>query len=236
MQQNKFHRIYVNNHISINNQLKIDSNIVNHIRNVLRIRHNENIIVFNGDGKEYIAEVHYKEELIILIKSENPLRKIDTHKIILAQCIPSAKHMDLAIQKSVEIGINGIIPIISERSHPGNHKKKKVHWENIIVSATEQSNGLFLAKLNNTITLKEFLDEVDGNDAQKICFHMSGRKISQSDKNYRSHIILIGPEGGFSKEEIDLVRRYNWNIVSLGDRILRTETASMVAQTILRNF
>ena len=66
MQQNKFHRIYVNNHISINNQLEIDSNAVNHIRNVLRIRHNEKIIVFNGDGKEYIAEVHYEEELMIL--------------------------------------------------------------------------------------------------------------------------------------------------------------------------
>ena len=81
MQQNKLHRIYVNNHILINNALKIDSNIVNHIKNVLRIRHNEKIIVFNGDGKEYIAEVHYEEELMILIKSENSLRKIDTHKI-----------------------------------------------------------------------------------------------------------------------------------------------------------
>ena len=236
MQQNKFHRIYVNNHISVNNKLKVDSNIVNHIKNVLRIRHNEKIIVFNGDGKEYIAEVHHEEELIILIKSENPLRKINPHKIILAQCIPSAKHMDLAIQKSVEIGINEIVPIISERSHPGNYKKKKTHWENIIVSATEQSNGLFLAKLNNTVTLKEFLDEVDESGAQKICFHMSGRKINQSDKNFQSHIILIGQEGGFSKEEIDLVERYNWNIISLGDRILRTETASMVAQTILRDF
>jgi len=236
LQQNKLHRIYVNNHILINNALKIDSNIVNHIKNVLRIRHNEKIIVFNGDGKEYVAEVQHGEELIISIKSENPLRKINPHKIILAQCIPSAKHMDLAIQKSVEIGINEITPIISERSHPGEHKKKKIHWENIIISATEQSNGLFLAKLNNIITLKEFLDEVDGGDAQKICFHISGRKISQSDKNSQSHIILIGPEGGFSKEEIALVERYNWNIISLGDRILRTETASMVAQTILRDF
>lgn len=236
MQQNKFHRIYVNNHISVNNKLKVDSNIVNHIKNVLRIRHNEKIIVFNGDGKEYIAEVHHEEELIILIKSENPLREIDAHKIILAQCIPSAKHMDLAIQKSVEIGINEITPIISERSHPGDHKKKKIHWENIIVGATEQSNGLFLAKLNNTTTLKEFLDEVDKDDAQKICFHMSGRKMSQADKKYSSHIMLIGPEGGFSNSEIRLIERYNWNIIGLGDRILRTETAAIVAQTLLRDF
>ena len=236
MQQNKFHRIYVNNHISVNNKLKVDSNIVNHIKNVLRIRHNEKIIVFNGDGKEYIAEVHYEEELMILIKSENSLRKIDTHKIILAQCIPSAKHMDLAIQKSVEIGIYKIVPIISERSHPGDHKKKYSHWENIIIHSTEQSNGLFLAKLDEITNLENFLINVSDDESYKICFHMSGRKITQNDKNYQSHIILIGPEGGFSSNEIDLIERYNWNIVSLGDRILRTETAAIVAQTILRDF
>ena len=65
---------------------------------------------------------------------------------------------------------------------------------------------------------------------------MSGRKITQNDKNSQSHTILIGPEGGFSSNEIDLIERYNWNIVSLGDRILRTETAAIVAQTILRDF
>lgn len=236
MQQNKIHRIYIENNISINNRLKIDTKIANHIKNVLRIRHNENIIVFNGNGKEYIAEIHHEKELVISIQNEIPSRQIDTHKIILAQSIPSSKHMDLAIQKSVEIGINEIVPIISERSHPGNHEKKKIHWENIIINATEQSNGLFLAKLNNIITLERFLKETDQSDYQKICFHMSGRKISQSDKDHKAHIILIGPEGGFSQEEIALVQRYNWNIISLGDRIFRTETASVVAQTILRDF
>ena len=236
MQLNKLHRIYINDSISINDELRVNPNTANHIKNVLRIRDNSKIIVFNGDGKEYIAEVNYTDHFTVLIKSENPSRKNDIHQITLAQSIPSAKHMDLAIQKSVEIGINKIVPIISERSHPGDHKKKYSHWENIIIHSTEQSNGLFLAKLDEIANLENFLINVSDDESYKICFHMSGRKITQNDKNYQSHIILIGPEGGFSSNEIDLIERYNWNIVSLGDRILRTETAAIVAQTILRDF
>ena len=127
MQLNKLHRIYINDSISINDELKINSDTSNHIKNVLRIRNNSKIVVFNGDGKEYIAEVNYTDNSTILIKHENPSRKDNTHQITLAQCIPSAKHMDLAIQKSVEIGINKIVPVISERSHPGDHKKKYSH-------------------------------------------------------------------------------------------------------------
>ena len=90
--------------------------------------------------------------------------------------------------------------------------------------------------LDEITNLENFLINASDNESYKICFHMSGRKITQNDKNYQSHIILIGPEGGFSSNEIDLIERYNWNIVSLGDRILRTETAAIVAQTILRDF
>tara|TARA_Y100000389_G_C17419510_1_gene495845 strand:- start:345 stop:1055 length:711 start_codon:yes stop_codon:yes gene_type:complete len=236
LQLNKLHRIYINDNISINDELKINSDTSNHIKNVLRIRNNSKIVVFNGDGKEYIAEVNYTDNSTILIKHENPSRKDNTHQITLAQCIPSAKHMDLAIQKSVEIGINKIVPVISERSHPGDHKKKYSHWKNIIIHSTEQSNGLFLTELDEITDLEKFLINVSENASCKICFHMSGRKITKNDKSHQSHIILIGPEGGFSTKEIDLIERYNWNIVSLGDRILRTETAAIVAQTILRDF
>ena len=129
-----------------------------------------------------------------------------------------------------------LVPVISERSHPGDHKKKYSHWKNIIIHSTEQSNGLFLTELDEITDLEKFLINVSENASCKICFHMSGRKITKNDKSHQSHIILIGPEGGFSTKEIDLIERYNWNIVSLGDRILRTETAAIVAQTILRDF
>jgi len=236
LQPNKLHRIYINNNITINSELTLDSDTHNHIKNVLRIKNNSDIIVFNGDGKEYLAEVNYTDKSTVSVKQENLSREIDKHNIILAQSVSSAKHMNLAIQKSVEIGINKIVPIISERSHPGDYEKKYSHWKNIIIHSTEQSNGLFLAELDKIMKLEDFLIQMNNNMSHKICFHMSGRKMSQADKKYSSHVMLIGPEGGFSNSEIRLIERYNWNIIGLGDRILRTETAAIVAQTLLRDF
>ena len=142
----------------------------------------------------------------------------------------------LAIQKSSELGIDQIIPIISSRRHPGEHDKKISHWNKIIIHATEQSNGLYLPVLNNIMLLEDFLREQKNEVIYKICFNTIGRKFELRDKSHESHAILIGPEGGFDNEELDLMRNNNWNIISLGDRIFRTETASIVAQTILRGF
>ena len=233
-QQNKLHRIYITTTLSINLEIVINNDIENHIKNVLRIRDNEEIIVFNGNGKEFLGAVKYKKNTSIVIKKENRELKHNTNKIILAQCIPSYKYMDLAVQKSVELNVDEIIPIISNRSHPGNHEKKEEHWKKIIIHAVEQSNGLFIPTLNKTLTLDSLLEKFKNTDAYKICFHMSGRKFKKEDKNSSSHLILIGPEGGFSNNEINIIEKYNWNIITLGDRILRTETAAIVAQSLLR--
>ena len=234
LQQNKLHRIYTKYSLSINLEIIIDDNIENHIKNVLRIRDNEEIIIFNGNGKEFIGSVKYKKNTSIIIKKEKRGLKHNDNKIILAQCIPSYKYMDLAIQKSVELGVDEIIPVISNRSHPGNHGKKEEHWKKIIIHATEQSNGLFIPKLNNILTLDNLLEKFKNTDIYKICFHISGRKFKKEDKNSNSHLVLIGPEGGFNDNEINIIEKYNWNIITLGDRILRTETAAIVAQSLLR--
>ena len=234
LQQNKLHRIYTKYSLSINLEIIIDDNIENHIKNVLRIRDNEEIIIFNGNGKEFIGSVKYKKNTSIIIKKEKRGLKHNDNKIILAQCIPSYKYMDLAIQKSVELGVDEIIPVISNRSHPGNHGKKEEHWKKIIIHATEQSNGLFIPKLNKILTLDNLLEKFKNTDIYKICFHISGRKFKKEDKNSNSHLILIGPEGGFNDNEINIIEKYNWNIITLGDRILRTETAAIVAQSLLR--
>ena len=174
----------------------------------------------------------------LVISPKTEYRKIlkNPHEILLAQCISSSKSMDLAIQKSTELGINKIIPLVSSRSHPGEHDKKIKHWEKIIIHATEQSNGLYLPVLSKIMSFKDFIENQEKRKNYKICFNTIGRRIQNSDINHKSHIMLIGPEGGFDENELELMKNYNWNIISLGDRIFRTETASVVAQTILRGF
>jgi 16S rRNA (uracil1498-N3)-methyltransferase len=234
LQPNKIHRIYVEKKISVNERIDLNDCLLKRIKNVLRIKNLENIFIFNGDGKEYLSEVNYKNKSYLKIIKQNRKEKLSNHTIVLAQCIPSYKYMDFAIQKSTELGINEIIPIISSRSHPGKHENKYEHWRKIIIHAVEQSNGLYLPKLHNATTLEGFLNDVVYNSYYKICFHLKGRKLLDNDKKFNKHAILIGPEGGFSNDDILLIKKYNWNIISLGDRILRTETAAIVAQNLLR--
>ena len=237
LQQNKIHRIHLNNIISIGNNVDADKDVSNHIKNVLRLKDNQKIKVFNGDGKEYFAKIQYQAKSLVIcpFKESRHISK-NNHHIVLAQCISNSKAMDLTIQKSTELGIDHIIPIISARSHPGDHEKKMDHWNKIIIHATEQSNGLYLPILNKAISLKDFICDQESKDNYKICFNTLGRKIDVNDIKQKSHTMLIGPEGGFDDTELDFVSNYNWNIISLGDRIFRTETASIVAQTILRGF
>ena len=237
LQQSKIHRIYLNNIISIGNNIDAGKDASNHIKNVLRLKDNQEIKIFNGDGKEYFAKIQYKAKSLVICayKESRHISKND-HQIVLAQCIPNSKYMDLAIQKSTELGIDHVIPIISSRSHPGHHEKKMDHWNKIIIHATEQSNGLYLPILNKAVSLEDFIYDQESKKNYKICFNTSGRKIDANDINHKSHVMLIGPEGGFDDTELDFMHNYDWNIISLGDRIFRTETASIVAQTILRGF
>lgn len=235
-QQNKSHRIYIPYDIVVNQTIKCDVSSSHHIKNVLRIKNTEDVILFNGDGKEYAGKVFHDGSTKISVSSFLRSINVNSHKISLAQCIPSSKYMDMAIQKSVELGINQIIPVISKRSHPGNHIKKLDHWKKIIINAAEQSNGLIIPKLHNVILFDDFLDKYTNSEAYKICFHTTGRKLETKDKKHSNHIILIGPEGGFTNDEVSLAIKKSWNIVKLGDRIFRTETASIVAQTLLRDF
>ncbi|MEC9205782.1 MAG: 16S rRNA (uracil(1498)-N(3))-methyltransferase [Pseudomonadota bacterium] len=235
-QPNKQHRIFLNKPIKIKEEIDISNEALHHMQNVLRIKKSEEIVVFNGDGKEFkgflIKGTQMKIQITELLREVNPPKK----KIILAQCISSSRHMDFAIQKSVEIGIHLIIPIISIRSHPGNHLKKIEHWKKIIIHATEQSHGLFIPEIYEAMDLKKFLNYQIFKNFYKVMLHQPGRKITKKDSGFNEIIILVGPEGGFDYREIEDARKENWNIISLGDRILRTETAAIVAHTLLEDF
>ena len=142
--------------------------------------------------------------------------------------------MDFAIQKSVELGIDEIIPIVSQRSHPGDHAKKMGHWRKVIIHASEQSGGLFIPTLSEPLSLEDLFKDRNYDKHEKILCDPSGLALSNINRNNFPKIIIVGPEGGFSDGELNLARTFNWNIVTLGDRILRTETAAIVAQVLLR--
>ena len=233
LQSNKTHRIFFDQDIKVDKKILLNKENINRLKNVLRLKNESEIYLFNGNGKEYSGKVHFDEKDYINVNRLNREMKKNKDVTILGQSISNNKYMDLAIQKSTEIGVDKIIPIITKRSHPGDHDKKMTHWRKIIIHATEQSNGLFIPEITYPTTFSEIIGV---NHREKYLFDKSGEKLAIVKKISSEKILLIGPEGGFTKEEIETARNFHWNIVSLGDRILRTETAAIVAQTLLKSF
>ncbi|MBH44667.1 MAG: hypothetical protein CMD88_04345 [Gammaproteobacteria bacterium] len=235
-QPNKLHRIYLDTLIELEKKILIKKDMNHRLNKVLRIKKNENIIIFNGNGYEYISEVKLDKDTYIYPILRNKRTVKTNQKIILAQCISAIKSMELSIQKAVELGVDSIIPVISKRSHEGNYENKISRWHQIIIHATEQSNGLVIPTLQKIINFDKFLEQHSKTSNYKILYDSSGRKIQKKDLSHQNYTILVGPEGGFTNDELQNSMKKYWNILGLGDRILRTETASVVGHTLIKKF
>lgn len=232
------HRFYLNYPLQKDCFL-LPKEISHHI-NVLRIPNNQNIILFNGDGYEY------KTEIIKISKNGIKAKIIDKYlnnkesniKINLIQSFPKINKFEFIIQKSTELGINNIYPIISEKS---NHKisdkifdKKINRWQNIINSACEQSGRSIIPKIHKLQSLENILNNLPTADINFI-LTLTKTKNNQISKNIINNInIIIGSESGFSSQEENLIVNNNIIPLNLGLRTLRTETASLASIVYLQ--
>ncbi len=209
----------------------------NHIKNVLRKNVNDKIICFDTKGIEYETEIYsFEKDKIILkiIKScqkdvESPI------KITLAQSLPKGTKFEEIIQKSVELGAYEIIPFISERSIKKTDKNER--WNKIAKEACEQCGRTFVPKVKPTTTFEEIISQSKDYDIKAIPWEAetkySLKNLLKENKNISSILILIGPEGGFSQEEINEATKYGFIPITLGKRILRTQTAGPAVLSML---
>ena len=168
MRRSKIHRIFVNTDINVGETFIADKNLTTRIHKVLRIKSNEKIILFNGNGKDYICAIDNIESKRIQVEKSIKGLKNDAVNT-LGLSISSGKIMDYAIQKSVELGIKKIVPIITERSHPTDINKKYLHWKKIILSACEQCGSSTIPEIEKAATLSE-IAKYTGSSQIKICF------------------------------------------------------------------
>lgn len=208
-----------------------------HLSKVLRLTTGAELILFNGKGDEYGGEITSakKDAVQVLIKEatstpskESPLQ------LELVQAIPNSGKMDIIIQKAVELGVTQITPIISEycsiKLSPERWAKKMCHWEKIIINACEQSERSSLPQLNEP---RPFINHLANCTAeQKLILHPRTQTTTKPDETTSSVALFIGPEGGFSQQEVDLALSQQYAVWSLGPRILRTETAAISAMTL----
>ena len=218
---------------------------VNHIKNVLRMRPGEEVAVSNGiDGKEYRCGILALEEDCVRLE----LRFIKEDgvelpaKIYLFQGLPKADKMEFIVQKLVELGAYRIVPVALKRSvvHLDEKKAKarQARWQSIAEAAAKQSKRRIVPEVGAVCTLKEALEQTKEMDLKLIPYEISEgmmrtKKLIESAAPGQEIGVFIGPEGGFEEQEIGQARNAGAVPVTLGRRILRTETAGITTLSIL---
>ena len=220
----------------------IEGEDVKHISRVLRCKENDKIEVCDMDNNEYICEIREinKDNILLDIIEKVDIKRESDLKVKLYQGMPKGTKMELILQKLTEIGVDEIILVQAKRSVTkiDNKKedKKMERWERIIYEAAKQSKRSKIPTLRGVLSFNEALRDMENNDLN-ICPYENERTISikeaLKDSSVNTVGIFVGPEGGFEEEEIDKIQNIDGKVVSLGPRILRTETASVVASSIV---
>ncbi|MDC9715110.1 MAG: 16S rRNA (uracil(1498)-N(3))-methyltransferase, partial [Gammaproteobacteria bacterium] len=197
-------RLYQNTPLSIGNELTLDAFGAHHLTKVLRFPIGQNIILFNGNGMNYSAKVlQSKKECVLQILEKTQNLCESKLNLTLAQGIAKGEKMDFLIQKSVELGVNKIIPILTEhcvvKLKGEKSIKRQSHWQKIVIGACEQSGRSVVPEVVTPINLTDFLQQPTANGF--VLHHRAKQTLLAMDSTSQA-TILIGPEGGLSEAEI----------------------------------
>jgi 16S rRNA (uracil1498-N3)-methyltransferase len=215
-------RIYQENILNTGDEVFLNKRNSHYLTKVLRIKIGEKVIIFNGDGFDYLAEITQNDNKPIAKVIQKTINEVESSlNITLIQAIGKGEKMDFVIQKAVELGVKKIIPIITKRTiYKTSQKdlKKVARWQEVVINSCEQSGRSFVPIVEN---ITKFADlKLTGESF--ILDTTTDKKIKHYQKSADINII-IGPEGGFSEFEL----QNDYNKLSLGKRILRTETAGI---------
>lgn len=220
----------------INNTFSLSNDDLYHIKTVMRMKDKENIQVVYEE-KPYLCEVRYIDNDIQI----NEIEELKQDKEIIPEItllIPILKEqkMDYIFQKATELGVNKFIPVIMERSvvKVGEKENKKLdRWKKIVKEASEQSHRNTIPTIENIIKLKDL--EIDG--LKLICSTVEKentiKRVFQKNTNYDKMSMLVGPEGGISEKEENLLKEKGFIPVTLGPRIMRVETVPLYLMSII---
>ena len=244
------HRFFVPPPQIKNGKVCIRGTDVWHITKVLRLSQGQKVIVFDGTGREYLVALDKpkRQEVFGFIQDQWELPSESPLKLSLVQAVPKSDKMDLIVQKATEIGVNEIIPLNSTRSIWGTKTKhsqqSKVHqrlerWSRIGIEAAKQSCRTSVPLVRPVLSIEEFLAQPREAGLKLLLWEEEEqRALKESLRSQveavKSVSVVIGPEGGFTEEESEQFQEHGYLAVSLGKRILRTETAGLVVLGILQ--
>lgn len=231
-------RIYTNTAIETNQILTVSKEVTHHLVTVLRLKPGNIVYLFNGEPGDYQGEIINTGKLAE-IKVQNFIpRTTESNLIIeLGQGLSRSDRMDLTLQKATELGVQTITPVITEKCQiklkEDRTERKITHWENILISASEQSGRTTIPQLNVPISIADWITQPFAG-LSIVLDPDSTIPLQAIQENPSAIRVLIGPESGLSEREMNLAKSKGFQAIQIGPRILRTETAGIAAITLLQ--
>ncbi|WP_326908261.1 RsmE family RNA methyltransferase [Sedimentibacter sp. MB31-C6] len=224
------------------NKVKVISGDARHLKTILRAQLGDIISVIT-ESHEYRAEIINisNDEVICFLKEKVETNNETNVNITLCQGIPKQTKMETIIQQNVELGVKRFIPLITERTvvkinDKDRELKKLERWRKIAKESAKQSKRNIVPQVENIVTLKDFVKSIKNENSQIIVPYEleNGKTLSNVLKEQKNnYYIVIGPEGGFDIKEIEMLEEIGGQVVTLGKRILRTETAGVVTSAVV---
>jgi len=224
-------RLYHPENLLCGETTQLNADTSSHLIRVLRTKIDSPVILFNGDGFDYYCKTlnNNTKKTLLSIESKIESNKESNLNITLIQGLSRQNRMELTIQKSVELGVNKIIPVICKRSNTKSTKdkliKKLAHWRKVAISACEQSGRNIIPEITETVALDNINLVLNKNALKLVLNPETNDSLKKVNFKQQAIEVFIGPEGGLTEEEIALLQNNQFNNICFGPRILRTETA-----------
>jgi 16S rRNA (uracil1498-N3)-methyltransferase len=227
-------RFYTTQPLAADTQLTLEKQPSRHIARALRMRVDDRLCLFDGEGREVAATITAinRDQVSVSLSVPAAVDRESPLQISLAIALSRGDRMDTVVQKATELGVQAIWPFISERTgvrlDAARLEKKHEHWQRIAISACEQSGRNHRPQISAVETFAQTLERAQSNDALKLILHPKGSADTLPDA-CKSLVLLIGPEGGFSDSEVADAADRRFTAFRLGPRVLRTETAPLAS-------
>lgn len=244
-------RVYLDAPLGAGARVTLAGGAARHVTRVLRLRPGLPLTLFNGEGGEYDATIEALEgeKVVVGVGEARAVERESPLDLTLAQGVSRGERMDLVVQKATELGASTIVPVLTERSvvrlgEPEGRRKVE-HWRAIVIAACEQSGRNRLPQLVPPIAIADFLrspqsarpaagGEGAGGVTRLLLSPAARAPLDEVPRRGDALTVLIGPEGGLSEAEVEAALDAGFTAVSLGPRVLRTETAAIAALTLLQ--
>lgn len=233
-------RCFVEAPLAADAEVRLPEEAASHLLRVLRLGPGDAVTLFNGDGVEYLASIVRGEGrgALVRVLGTRPGQRDPRLRIVLLQGLARGEKMDLILQKACELGVHAVWPVLSERSEvrlAGERAERRHrHWLGVLRSAAEQCGRATVPELAPLQDLGKALSRV-GDGPRLLLDPQASAPLARQDIDPQRPVhLLVGPEGGLGARDLALATEAGWQAVALGPRILRTETAGLVALAVLQ--